>query len=366
MSSSPKLNLGLNDGTYAPQAAIDALRSFDTRTSLRNYTTSENDPLRETIARIDGVRPEHVFLRNGSGPILKQVIPHVIRSAIKSSPIRVARHVLSKNGFPIITPRHTYSKVPRKAAGLGLTVHFLRLDPPHFRLDLGELESHLAKQDGLVYICNPNNPTGNVLITREQLIPLLERYPKSKFWIDEAYVQYIDPAEHRYCADLVTAYPNLMVSRTLSFAYGLAGLRVGYLLATPPLVAELQGQLTDYRIGLLGERVSVAALEDEAHLPFVREETRKERARIIAAVNGLRGVEAFDSQVNFVLCRFRDGRSAKKLAESLEARGILIKTFTAIADQRYDEYFRLTVGLEDENARLLAEMREILGARDEK
>lgn len=356
-----QLNLGLNDGTYAPQAAIDALRSFDSRTSLRNYTTSENDPLRETIARIDGVRAEHVFLRNGSGPILKQVIPHVIRKAITSSPIRIARHVVRKNGFPIITPRHTYSKVPRKAANLGLTVHFLRLDPPHFRLDISELDGHLKKQDGLVYISNPNNPTGNVLITREQLIPLLERYHRSKFWIDEAYVHYVDPKSHRYCADLVTAYPNLMVSRTLSFAYGLAGLRVGYLLATPPLVRELQEQLTDYRIGLLAERVSIAALEDEAHLPFVREETRKERDKIQAAVNELRGVEAFDSQANFVLCRRTDGQSAQKIADSLAQRGIRIKTFTPIADQRYDEYFRLTVGLTDENDRLLAEMREILG-----
>ena len=154
VSPQAPLNLGLNDGTYAPAASIAALQEFSTRTSLRNYTTANNDPLRETIAEIDGVAPENVYLRNGSGPILKQVIPHLVKTAIKSSPKRVLQHVINKSGFPIITPRHTYSKVPRKAAGLGLTVEFVPLEPPNFELDVGELDRILSKRDGLLHKIN--------------------------------------------------------------------------------------------------------------------------------------------------------------------------------------------------------------------
>ena len=359
-SAQTPLNLGLNDGTYAPAASIAALQEFSTRTSLRNYTTANNDPLRETIASIDGVNPENVYLRNGSGPILKQVIPHLVKSAIKSSPKRVVQHLINKSGFPIITPRHTYSKVPRKAAGLGLTVEFVPLDPPNFMLDVGEIDRLLSRRDGLVYITTPNNPTGNVLIQREDVERLARKYPNSRFWIDEAYVQYVDPAEHAYCSDLVPRFDNLVVSRTFYFAYGLAGLRVGYLLAPKELVETLESQVTDYRIGMLAERACIAGLRDDSHLPFVREKTREMTRKIIDAVNAMQGVEAFQTAVNFVLCRTTDGKNAQEIADAMAARGILIKTFTPIANERYDEYFRLTVGVGAENQFLLDTLGDVL------
>ena len=360
VSTETPLNLALNDGTYAPEASISALQEFSTRTSLRNYTSANNDPLREMIAKADGVGPENVYLRNGSGPILKQVIPHLVKSAITSSPKRVLQHVINKSGFPIITPRHTYSKVPRKAAGLGLTVKFLMLEPPKFELDVSELDRLLSKRDGLVYITNPNNPTGNILIVRADVERLARKYPRSMFWIDEAYVHYVDPAEHSYCSDLVPALDNLVVSRTFSFAYGLAGLRVGYLLAPVKLVETLESQVTDYRIGMLAERACIAGLRDDSHLPFVREKTREMTEKIIAGVNAMEGVEAFQTAANFVLCRTTDGRNAQSIADAMASRGIFIKAFTPIADQRYDEYFRLTVGVGVENQFLLDTLADVL------
>ena len=142
------LNLGLNDGTYMPAACIDVLQRNAHRLGLRNYTTANNDPLREVIAEIDGVTPEHVFLRNGSGPILKQVVPHIIKSSIKGSTRRVMRHLVNKNGFPIITPKFTYSKVPKKASELGLTVHLVELGPENgWTLDVAEIERRRRRKE---------------------------------------------------------------------------------------------------------------------------------------------------------------------------------------------------------------------------
>ncbi|PRQ05034.1 Histidinol-phosphate aminotransferase 2 [Enhygromyxa salina] len=356
------LNLGLNDGTYAPQRCLEVLRRYSERTDFRNYSSPDNTPLREAIARADGVEPENVFLHNGTGPILKLAIPYLLKQRVLDSPRRVLRHVVKRDGFPIITPRFTYSKVPKKAAEGGMHVDMLPLDPgDDFSFDVDRLERHLERRLGLVYIVNPNNPTGNVLVTREQMIPLIERFPEARFWIDEAYVHYLDPDAHEYFADLVGRYPNLMVSRTFSFAYGLAAVRIGYLLAKPSFVTALEKQLTNYRLGTLQEQIGVAALEDPEHLPFIREQARLGRAQLYAGLAKFAGLQAFPSQANFVLCRFTDGRRGAELKSKLEQRGISIKVFEPANGQTYDAYFRLTLGLAAENEFLLAEMADVLG-----
>jgi histidinol-phosphate aminotransferase len=356
------LNLGLNDGTYAPQRCLDVLRRYTERTDFRNYSTADNAPLREAIARVDQVAPENVFLHNGTGPILKLAIPYLLKQRVLDSPRRVVRHLIKHDGFPIITPRFTYSKVPKKAAEGGMHVDMLPLDPgDDFRFDVTRLERRLERGPGLVYIVNPNNPTGNLLVERAQIIPLLERFPEARFWIDEAYVQYVDEAEHPYFSSLVQRYPNLLVSRTFSFAYGLASIRIGYLLARQSFVAELDKQLTDYRLGTLQEELGIAALEDPEHLPFVREQTRLAREQLYAGIARFTGVQAFPSVANFILCRFTDGRRAAELKTKLGQRGVVIKTFEPGNGQSYDAYFRLTIGLPLENEFLLAQMAEVLG-----
>ncbi len=359
-TSSRPINLGLNDGTYAPEACLEVLRRYASRTAFRNYTEAGNDRLRKAIGAVDQVGIEHIYLHNGSGPILKQAVPHIIKTAIYASPMRIAKHLIRKDGFPIITPRFTYSKVPKKAMELGLTVHVLRLEPGNnFRLDLAELEATLERGDGMVYIANPNNPTGNALIKRRELLPLLQRFPRSKFWIDEAYVQYLDPREHEYVCDLVPRYDNLVVSRTFSFAYGMAAARVGYLLGSPTLIRELESQVTDYRIGMLSEDLCIAALEDKTHLPYVRQATLEAVARLRAGMEEIGGIESFPSSVNFVLARFRDGRAAKPVQAALKERGMLIKTFEPFGEHRYDDYFRVTVGLPEENETFLKLLGEV-------
>ncbi len=357
------LNLGLNDGTYAPQRCLDVFRQFTQRTDLRNYGSPENGPLREAIARYDSVDADNIYLHNGTGPILKQAIPYLLKRRVLASPRRILRHAVSRAGYPIITPRFTYSKVPKKAAEGGMHVDMLPLDPgDDFRFDVDRLARRLERGPGLVYIVNPNNPTGNVLIQREELVPLLQRFPETRFWIDEAYVHYIDPSEHDYFAPLIPRFPNLMVSRTFSFAFGLAAVRIGYLLAKPSFIAELEKQVTDYRLGTLQEQLGVAALEDPDHLPFVRQATQAARERLYEGLGQFAGIQSFPSKANFILCRFTDGRRGAELKAKLTRRQIGIKAFDPANGQTYDPYFRLTIGLPAENELLLANMAEVLGA----
>jgi len=357
------INLGLNDGTHCPESCLSVIRGYsEKRTTLRNYTDSLNEELLAAIAAHDGVSPDNVFVHNGTGPILKQAVPHLIKGQIKSSPTRIFRHLTSKTGFPIVTPWFTYSKVPAKAVGLGLKVALLPLSPDNgWQLDPEDIRKALKRHEGICYIVNPNNPTGNVLIKREQLVPLIEEFPRCRFWIDEAYVQYVDPAVHQPMADLVAQYGNVLVARSFSFAYGLAGLRIGYLLGPKDFVAELRSQLTDYRLGGLQQDVAIAALNDADHVPFMQRFALEARAYIRAALEDVECVDTYDSQANFVLCRLNDGRTGEQIRDEMLERGVCIKIFAGFGDADYSEYFRLTIGLEDENEFMMRNLREVLG-----
>ena len=355
------INLGLNDGTHCPPACLEVVKQHNHDGAFRHYSQSENEPLLQVIADKDGVGTDNIYLANGSGPILKQAVPHVIRTQIKSSFGRICRHLVTKNGFPIITPWFTYSKVPAKAAGLGLTVRLMPLGPENgWKLDPEEIRKEAKRQDGLVYIVNPNNPTGNVLITREDLEPLLSEFPRSIFWIDEAYVQYVDPSVHSPVSDLVSKYPNLIVGRTFSFAYGLAGLRIGYLLGPVGLIAELRAQVPDYRLGKFQQEVAVAALTDPNHEEMIRRYCAEQRTMVQESLADIAGLEMFDSETNFLLARFTDDRKAAPFAANMLENGIKIKTFANLNEADYSQYFRFTLGTPDENRFLIQQVRALL------
>lgn len=357
------LNLGLNDGTYMAAACAEVLKQAAHPTGLRNYSSADNKLMREAIARVDGVKPENVFVHNGSGPILKQVVPALIKQRITSSPLRVARHVLFKDAFPIVTPTLTYEKAPAKAAALGLKVEMIEVRPEDgFRFDAEELRRRLKKRPGFVYLVNPNNPTGIIQLTPAQIEPLVQEFPQSVFWIDEAYIQYAEPGNS--VSHLVPKYENLFVSRTFSFAYGLAAARIGYLLGQPKEMERQAASLTDYRVGALQEALAVASLNDAEHLPFIRRTTAEARAQLTEGLKDLPGMEIFPSVVNFLFCRLGAASKVKtgaELVEKMAAEGIRIKCFAPFGPYRHDPYFRITTGLPDEQRRLIEAMRRILG-----
>ena len=152
----------------------------------------------------------------------------------------------------------------------------------------------------------------------------------------------------------------MLCSRTFSFAYGLAGLRMGYLLAPESAVAELNAQLVDYRFGTLKERMAMAAIGDEEHMDFLRNECAEQRKVLHDGMAGFDGVESFDSVTNFILCRFTDGRTAPALYDAMMEQGIRIKKFASYNGENFDEYFRLTLGVAEENQRLLQTLEQVL------
>jgi histidinol-phosphate aminotransferase len=356
------INLGLNDGTICAASCIEVMQNHRERTSLRHYTDSDNSPLLEAICELDGVKKENIYLAHGSGRLLKQCIPYLIKQKILSSPVRIAKHLLTKRAFPVITGRLTYFKVPIKASNQGIAIHLLPLGPEtDWKLRADDVAETLRKRPGLVYICNPNNPTGQLMLERDEIIGLVKQFPDSLFWVDEAYVQYIPKTEHRPLSDQVPSFHNLFVSRTFSFAYGLAGVRMGYLLGPEPETTVFKSQVPDYCFGTLQEQLAIAALTDTEHLTDLAEMTSKDREQV-GTVLSEQGIEVVPSKTHYILARFTDGkRTGPWLAEKLLEQGIKIKTFKDIGKENYDEYFRITLGVGEENSYLCEKLKAVLG-----
>lgn len=355
------LNMALNEGTYAPEACREVFQRFALREACRRYSSSDNAPLKERLAMEHKVRAENIFLGHGSGPLLKEGIVGIVRSRIMRSPKRMLRYALRRPSYPVITPVPSYSKVAAGAVRNKLGLVTIPLDRHNgWSLDLGALEDALRRRDGLVYLCNPNNPTGNALIKRDELLPLLGRYPQSTFWVDEAYVQYLEPSADLEVADLVRQYPNLIVSRSFSFAYGLAAVRLGYLIATPTFIADLERKHVPYRQGLFQEELALAALNDVDHLPFVRRKSAEARQQVLDAMAEHPRVEVYPSDTHYLLCRMRDGRPVQPFIDAMRRRGIALRVFEPVAEHRFDDYFRITLGTEPENQLLIDNMLEEL------
>ncbi|MBK9259525.1 MAG: histidinol-phosphate aminotransferase family protein [Polyangiaceae bacterium] len=337
------------------------LRRYDSNRALRLYPAADNGDLKAAIAKDAGVQPRNVLVANGSGPLLKTCIPYLIETKIKRSPGRMLRYLLKRVAYPIITTRLTYSKVPASGVKQGLRCVLLPLGPESgFALDVGLLEAQLAEHDGVVYLANPNNPTGNILITRSQLEPLLTRYPDSIFFVDEAYLGYVPESPETCLSDLVLRHSNLVVLRSFSFAHGLASIRVGYALAGAEWIARFETKLTPHRVGQLAAELVMASLEDPRHLDFVREETAKERLRISTSMGRHSSIEVYPSQTNFILCRVKKPWTGQKIHDGLLSRGIRVKCFEPFGDERYDEYFRVTIGLPEENTQFLAQLDDLM------
>ena len=362
------IDLSINQGTHCSPRAIDVLRTYDDNTSLREYTDPENSDLLEALARYNQVRVENIYIDNGTGPILRTALYEILRQRTQASIKGIVKYLLFKKlDTPLITPRFTYKKIPPNAAKNGIPVAYIPLGPEtNFRINPADVSDAIAKSgDGIVYIVNPNNPTGNVLLSHDEIATLVANHPGSLFWIDEVYHEYLDPADYQSVAHLVRRFDNLIVSRSFSFAWGLASLRIGFFMADPKWVQLIEKTTVPYRIGKLQQEVALACLGDDAFLPWLREFVGKERARLTEALESYPNIEVFPSSVNYLFCRFKDGRSSLPFADKLRELGILIKRETPHGGMRFEEYFRVSVGLEHENVAFIEALDEALSVYED-
>ena len=219
--------------------------------------------------------------------------------------------------------------------------------------DLPAMLAAITPKTKVVFVANPNNPTGT-LAPREDVLRLVNEVPKDVLLVmDEAYIEFLDEPVDLLPLIRRGEKPNLLIMRTFSKIFGLAGLRLGYGIAQPELIAALEKIRQPFNINAIAQAGALAALDDAEH---VRKTRANNAAGLKFLTEGLRrlGLELIPSSANFILARAGDGQ---RVFNELQKRGVIVRP---LGGYQLPEWIRISVGTPEENQRCLAALQEIL------
>ena len=329
------VRLASNENPNGPcRAAIDAIRAALVESN--RYPFGPAAALQDAVAAHAGVPTSHVMLGCGSGDIL-----------------RIATRAATGPGRALVTAAPTFESPEGHAAAAGAEVRALPVTAD-LKLDLDAMLA-AAPGAGLFFICNPNNPTGTLhsgdaieaFVTRAR-----RAAPDAIILIDEAYHEYVEDPSYRSAVELI-AEPNVLVSRTFSKVYGMAGLRVGYALAHPETLARLRGERLGNSVNVLGAAAAVAALNDPGVIAAERRLNREARDFTSAAFARL-GYSSVPSHANFVMVDIKG--DARAFAQGCRTHGVAVgRPFPPLV-----RHTRVSIGTMDEMTRAVAVFERVL------
>ena len=321
------VKLNTNENPYPPSPrVIQAIHDIEAE-SLRRYPNPNADIFRSAAARLHSVTQDMIIAGNGSDDILT-----------------IATRTFVPPGGLIAYPDPTYSLYP---------VLSQLQDARHVGVPWGEgyslpIEALVATKANAIYLANPNAPTGT-FVPPAKVAELAAAFD-GLLLVDEAYADFAD----ENCMELVEAYENVVISRSLSKAYSLAGLRFGYAVAQPQVIFEMMKAKDSYNTDAISVLAATAAIEVQAYARRTWENVRSERKKLSAELTQL-GWEVLPSQANFLWATPPDGRGREAYL-GLKHQGILVRHFDkpGLADK-----IRITVGQSHENNALLAGIKAL-------
>lgn len=326
------IKLNTNENPYGPSPKVlEALQAHaDER--LRLYPDPNADQLKAAVADYYRVRPEQVFVGNGSD----EVLAHTFQALLNHSK-------------PLLFPDITYSFYPVYCGLYDIAFETIPLGGD-FEIRVGDYR----RANGGIIFPNPNAPTGR-LLPLSDIEQLLQDSPDSVVVVDEAYVDFGGES----AIGLVDSYPNLLVIQTLSKSRSLAGLRVGFAVGHPELIEALErvkNSFNSYPLDRLAIAGAVESLKDEEHFQRCRSAIIESRDALTSSLDAM-GFQVVPSAANFLFARHPD-RDAGELYTQLRERSIIVRHFDK---PRIDQHLRITVGTEEECKALLNALHEILG-----
>ncbi len=308
---------------------------------LGRYPDAAGFELKAALSERYGVQQDWLTLGNGSNDILE-----------------IVALALLEPGASVVYSRHAF--VVYRLATQARGARHVMVPTHDLGHDLNAMLEAIAPDTRLVYIANPNNPTGTFL-SRETIETFLAAVAsrhgtRVTVVLDEAYNEYLEPEQRFDSVALVRKYPNLLVSRTFSKAYGLAGLRVGFAVAQPALTDLLNRVRQPFNVNSLAQVAAIAALKDTEFLERSFQVNREGKVQLQTAFDHLK-LTYVPSYANFVLVKVGD---AARINLELLRRGVIVRP---VAGDGLPEWLRVSIGLPEENARFISALTEILGSR---
>lgn len=324
-STSEVVKLSSNENPFPPLASVrEAVAGELERIHL--YPSMAAPELTARIAKLQGVEPENIVFGAGSVEVATQLV-----------------QASAGDGDEVMFAWRSFEAYPIIAIGAGATPVQVPLTADE-RHDLDAMADAITDRTAIIFVCNPNNPTGATL-THAEVRAFLGRVPGDVLVvIDEAYEHFNRDAETAIGIDLYREFPNVAVLHTFSKAYGLAGLRIGYAVAQADVAANLRKVAVPFAVSALAQTAAVASLDAEAELATRIDDIVSERARVTEELRA-QGWDVKDSQANFVWLRLGD--DTQRVDAALTEAGVLARAFPG-------EGIRITIGAPEANRRALA------------
>lgn len=327
------LELGSNENSLGPSPDIlpGLLTELD---ALYRYPDPSGKDLKQALAEKLGVALDSIALGNGSHELLMQLA-----------------QVFAGPDDEVLVSRFCFAVYPIAAKSVAARLVVAEPNPPGHSMPLGhDLDALLAcvtANTKLIFFANPNNPTGT-WFSFEELTRFMASVPAHVLVVaDEAYIDYVTEPAIRSALSLSNDYPNLIVTRTFSKAYGLAALRAGYAIAHPDLIRLMEPIRESFNLNALALQAARIALSDDRHLARVKAENAIQRDKLSDGLQAL-GITVLPSQTNFVLAHFGDRSDA--IENALFRKGVMVRPMKGYG---LGDYLRITVGTDAENRRFI-------------
>ena len=324
------VKLASNENPLGPSPkALAAMREALDRAHY--YPDGGGWALRGAIADKLGLDRENVVLGNGSNEIIEFI-----------------GHAFLRPGDEVVTARHAFAVYALMAQLFGAKT--VEVPDPGYTHDLDAMLASIAWRTRQVFIANPNNPTGT-MVGQQEIDRFMDRVPEEVIVVfDEAYYEFLDnpPDVLKFLRD----GRNVVVMRTFSKIQGLAGLRIGYGLASREIAGVLQKTRQPFKTNSIAQAGALAGLQDDEHMRKTRELTKEGREFLQSEFSSM-GLEFVPSAANFVLLRVGDG---DQVFQALLRRGIIVR---AMRSYKLPEWLRVSVGTMDQNRRFVAELRRL-------
>lgn len=328
------IKLASNENPLGPSPlAVEAMKkALD---NVHRYPDGNCFYLKQALARFWGVTPDHLFVGNGSDEIIKLI----------------AEAFLSE-GEEAVMGHPSFSEYDFAVKIMGGQSVFVPLKNNTY--DLEAMAKAVTEKTKLVFVCNPNNPTGTI-VKKAEVDKLLAALPDHVITvIDEAYYEYVGDSDYPDSLEYVRANKNVIVLRTFSKIYGLAGLRVGYGIAKPELVSLLMRVREPFNVNLLGQAAAIAALEDREHVERSRRANEEGKEYLYREFERM-GLAYAPTETNFIWLVIR--ADCRKVFNKLLKRGVIVRTGD-IFDA--PDVIRVTIGTMEQNRRFIVNLEEVL------
>lgn len=332
ISNIVKLASNENPFGFPESAKQEIIKQLD---QLTRYPDANGFELKQTIAKKFGVQPNQITLGNGSNDLLE-----------------LFAHTFAGEEDEIIYSQYAFIVYPLVTKAINATAK--EIPAKDWGHNLAGFLTALSDKTKLIFIANPNNPTGNFL-TEQEIDAFLAKVPENVLVIlDEAYTEFTLPEERVDSFGLLKKYPNLIVSRSLSKAYGLAGLRIGYAVSNPEIADLLNRVRQPFNCNSLALASAIAVMNDDAFIEKVAANNRAEMARYEHFCQQY-GLDYIPSKGNFITIDFK--KPALPIYEALLREGVIVRP---IAGYGMLNHLRISIGLPHENDKFFTALINVL------